>query len=72
MEKQLADVRNCDISVEMSSSMSMMSSALESYEVILKGADYDEVKSISNKIVAQLMERDDVTRYIRIWKILLR
>lgn len=61
-KKQLADVRNCDISVEMSSSMSMMSSALESYEVILKGADYDEVKSISNKIVSQLMERDDVTK----------
>lgn len=61
-KQQLSDVRNCDISVEMSSSMSMMSSALESYEVILKGADYDEVKSVSSKIVAQLMARDDVTR----------
>lgn len=61
-KKQLADVRNCDISVEMSSSMSMMSSSMESYEVILKGADYDEVKRVSNKIVSQLMERDDVTK----------
>lgn len=61
-KKQLSDVRNCDISVEMSSSMSMMSSAMESYEVILKGADYDEVKRVSNKIVSQLMERDDVTK----------
>jgi len=35
---------------------------MESYEVILKGADYDEVKRVSNKIVSQLMERDDVTK----------
>ena len=61
-KKDLADVRNCDITVDMNSSMSMMSSAAETYEVILKGADYDEVKNISNKIVSQLMDRKEVTK----------
>lgn len=61
-KQELADVRNCDITVEMSSSMSMMSSADDTYEVILKGADYDEVKQVSNKIVSQLMGRSDVAR----------
>ena len=43
-QQQLAEIKNCDIDVEASSSMSMMSSFGQSYEVILKGADYDEVK----------------------------
>lgn len=61
-KKELEDVTNCDISIEMSSSMSMMSSTKDSYEVIIQGADYDEVKSVVRDIVAQLSERDDIAR----------
>ena len=61
-QQQLAEIKNCDIDVEASSSMSMMSSFGQSYEVILKGADYDEVKEISETIVNELKERDDVTK----------
>lgn len=61
-KKDLAEIKNCDIDVDMNSSMSMMSSFGESYEVILEGADYDEVKPVSDKIVKELMERDDVTK----------
>ena len=61
-QQQLAGIKNCDIDVEASSSMSMMSSFGQSYEVILKGADYDEVKEISETIVNELKEREDVTK----------
>ncbi len=60
-QQELSDIENCSITVEASSSMSMMSSFGESYEVILKGADYDEVEQISDTIVEELKARDDVT-----------
>lgn len=60
--EQLSDITNCDISVESGSSMSMMSSAFETYEVILLSSDYDELKSVSQTIVDELKERDDITR----------
>lgn len=42
--------------------MSMMSATRQSYEVILKGTDYDEVKEVTNSIVEELKTRDDVTK----------
>ena len=61
-KQELSEMKNCDITVDVSSSMSMMSSFGESYEVILKSADYDAVKEVSSNIVSELMERDDVTK----------
>ena len=61
-KQELSEIKNCDITVDVSSSMSMMSSFGESYEVILKSADYDAVKEVSSNIVSELMERDDVTK----------
>lgn len=61
-QEQLSDIVNCDITAEAGSSMSMMSATRNSYEVILKGSSYDEVKEVTNNIVEELKERDDVTR----------
>lgn len=61
-KQELSDIQNCNITVSASSSMSMMSSADEDYEVILKGTDYEEVKSVSSQIVSALSERSDVKK----------
>lgn len=61
-KKELADVEDCNISVSMSSSMDMMSGASDEYEVILRGTDYDELKEVSEKIVDELRQRDDLTK----------
>ncbi len=61
-KRELADITNCNITVDVSGSMSMMSSFGNSYETIIRGADYDEVVEVSNKIVAELMEREEVTQ----------
>lgn len=61
-KKELEDIPNCTISVDVSGSMSMMSSFGESYETILKGADYDEVKEVTDAIVEELKGRPEVTR----------
>jgi len=60
-KKELSDIANCNITVDVNSSMSMMSSFGDSFETIIKGADYDEVKDAANKIVQELMERKEVT-----------
>ena len=59
---ELADITNCEISVEASSSMSMMSGFRNTYSVILKGTNYEDVKQVVNKICDTLKERDDVTK----------
>lgn len=61
-KQELQDIPNCNITVDVSGSMSMMSSFGESYETIIKGTDYDEVKAVSDKIVAGLMEREEVSK----------
>ncbi|MGN0157650.1 MAG: efflux RND transporter permease subunit [Brotaphodocola sp.] len=61
-KKELQDITDCNITVDVSGSMSMMSSFGESFETIIKGADYDEVTEVSDKIVAELMERPEVTK----------
>ena len=60
-KKELSSISNCNIMVDVSGSMSMMSSFGENFETIIKGADYDEVKEVANKIVKELMERPEVT-----------
>lgn len=60
-EKELAEITDCKITVDVSGSMSMMSSFGENYETIIKGADYDEVKEVSNEIVTELSTRPEVT-----------
>lgn len=61
-KQELSSVANCNITVDVSGSMSMMSSFGNSFETIIKGTDYDEVSEASNKIVAELMERSEVTQ----------
>lgn len=61
-QQELSDITNCDITAEAGSSMSMMSATRQSYEVILKGTDYDEVKEVTNSVVEELKTRDDVTK----------
>lgn len=61
-KKELQDITNCNITVDVSGSMSMMSSFGNSFETIIQGADYDEVKEVSDKIVSALMERPEVTK----------
>ena len=61
-KKELQDITNCEITVSVSGSMSMMSSFGESFDAIIQGADYDEVKQVTDDIVQELMERPEVTR----------
>ncbi|MCD7906785.1 MAG: efflux RND transporter permease subunit [Clostridium sp.] len=56
---EMADLDNCTVEVEASSSMSFMSNT-RGYEVLLNGTDYDELQEVSNKIVAEMTARDDV------------
>lgn len=58
-ENEMADLENCTITVEDSTSMSMMGRS-RGYEAILKGTQYDELQEISNEIVNELIARDDV------------
>lgn len=60
-KKELSDISDCSITVDVSGSMSMMSSFGESFETIIKGADYDEVKETADKIAAELTQRKEVT-----------
>ena len=61
-KQELQDITNCNITVDVSGSMSMMSSFGNSFETIIQGADYDEVKEVSDRIVSELMERQEVTK----------
>ncbi|MDO5550158.1 MAG: efflux RND transporter permease subunit [Lachnospiraceae bacterium] len=61
-KKELEDIANCNITVDVSGSMSMMSGFGNSFETIIQGADYDEVKEVSDNIVKELMERPEVTK----------
>ena len=58
-EDEMADLENCTITVEASTSMSMMGRS-RGYEAILKGTQYDELQEVSNEIVNELIARDDV------------
>ena len=58
-KKEMADIDNCTITVEASSSMSFMRRRTD-YQVILHGTQYDELKEVSDKIVKEMTDRDDV------------
>lgn len=58
-ESEMADLDNCTVTVEASSSMSFMGGS-RGYEAILNGTDYDELQEVSNKIVEEMTARDDV------------
>ena len=53
------EIENCTIDVEASTSMSMMGRT-RGYEVILHGADYDELQEVCSTIVKEMTARDDV------------
>ncbi len=58
-EKQMENIENCTITAEASTSMSFMGRG-RGYEAILKGTQYDELKEVSDRIVKEMIERDDV------------
>ena len=58
-EDEMAGFANCTIEVEASASMSFMGRQND-YEVILDGSDYDTVKETADKIVSEMVARDDV------------
>ncbi len=57
----LNQIAGANISVSASSSMSMMSSS-SGVEYILQSTQYDELKEVSDQVVAQLLEHDEVTK----------
>jgi HAE1 family hydrophobic/amphiphilic exporter-1 len=58
-ENEMVDIDNCTIEVSASTSMSFMGKT-RGYEAILKGTQYDELQEVSNKIVTEMIARDDV------------
>lgn len=60
--KELQDIPDCNITVDASGTMSMMTTNEESFETILQGADYDEVKAASDLVMEKLGERPEITR----------
>lgn len=59
-ELEMADIDDCTISVEASTSMSFMGGGRRGYEAILQGTRYSELQELSNRIVRELTVRDDV------------
>ncbi len=60
--KELQDIPDCNITVDASGTMSMMTTNEESFETILQGADYDEVKAASDLVMEKLGEQPEITR----------
>ena len=58
-QTEMADIENCTIEAEASTSMSFMGRS-RGYEAILNGTSYDEVKKVSDQIVEEMTARDDV------------
>ncbi len=57
----LSTVDDCNITVEESSTMSMLTTG-ETYEVILQSTQYDELSEASDRIVEDLQARDEIVR----------
>ena len=60
--KELQDIPDCNITVDASGTMSMMTTNEESFETILQGADYDEVKAASDLVMEKLGAQPEITR----------
>ena len=58
-QQELSDIENVSAEVTAGSSMSFMQRT-RGYETILTGTDYGELKELSDKIVSELISRDDV------------
>lgn len=58
-QDEMENIDNCTIDVSASTSMSFMGRQ-RGYEVLLHGTQYDELKEVSDKIVKELTERDDI------------
>lgn len=58
-KEELSGIENCTIDVSTQGSMSFMSRS-SGYEAILLGTDYDELKEVSDEIVEEMIQRDDV------------
>lgn len=58
-QKEMDSIENCTIDVSASTSMSFMGGQ-RGYEVLLRGTQYDELKEVSDKIVKEMTERDDI------------
>lgn len=58
-EKDLADLENCTITVSAGASMSFMRRN-RGYQAIIQGTQYDELQEVTDKIVKELIARDDV------------
>ena len=54
-------IPGCNITMEESSTTSMMMTSADSYEVILQSTQYEELKQVSDQIVTELTARPDVT-----------
>lgn len=59
--RDLAQMPDCSITVEETSSTSMMSTSTDSVDFILESTQYDELKTVSDLIVDQMSRRGDVT-----------
>lgn len=58
----LGSIVDCTVSVSSLNTMSSMETNLDYYEVILQSAQYDEAKSVSDRLVEELKGRNDVTK----------
>lgn len=56
------DIPDCKITMQESSTVSMMVSSNDSFEVILQSTQYDQLKTASDQIVDELVARKDITR----------
>lgn len=58
-ERELANISNCTITAEQGTSMSIMSGG-DSYELLLRGTQYDELKECADNIVNTLYGREEL------------
>lgn len=58
----LGSLPDCSVTVDSSSTMSMMDTEQDYYEAILQSAIYDDIKDTSDRLVEELKSRDDVTQ----------
>ena len=58
----LKQIPDCDITLESSGMMSSMMGTTDGFEVILESTQYDSLKSASDQIVKDLIDRPEVTR----------
>ncbi|MEY8354775.1 efflux RND transporter permease subunit [Lachnospiraceae bacterium 54-53] len=61
-KKEMNQLPDCNITVESSSSMSMMGGGSNDFEIILQSAQLDELKSVSDQMVKELSSRSDLIK----------